>query len=117
LLRLSEFLTEPASWYQRLKPDAFVVYETTAWEEHWWLEVDRATESLPTLRRKLLSYIDFTQTGNPGPRSVVPRVLVSVPNARRATDIEQLRDALPLPARQLITVEQFEQLFTARPPP
>jgi Replication-relaxation len=54
-IRLLHFAAEPGSWHRSshgvLKPDACAVFETGQWEEHWWLEVDRGTESLPTLAR------------------------------------------------------------------
>jgi hypothetical protein len=120
-LRLTSFTAEPASWYRTpagaLKPDAHAIYETGAWEEHWWLEVDRATESMPTIRRKLLAYVDLVNRGDPGPNGVLPRVLVTVPTDKRADDLTKLVASLPAPADQLITIVRFDDAFAARPPP
>jgi hypothetical protein len=117
LLRVAEYAAEPASWYGRLKPDAYAVYETSEWEQHRWLEVDRATESLPGLRRKLLAYVDLALSGDVGPRGVLPQVLLSVPTDKRATDIRRLLDTLPPPSDGLISIERFDDVFAARPPP
>jgi hypothetical protein len=122
-IKLIEFVTEPASWFPAgrafIKPDAWTVYETEAWERHVWLEVDRGTESLPTIERKLRGYIEFTRSGRPGPLGVIPRVLVTVPDAHRLTAIYTVLTALPDPASELITVQFFHDVFgtAARPPP
>jgi hypothetical protein len=120
-IKLRQFAAEPASWfttpYGTLKPDAWGVYETADWEEHWWLEVDRGTESLPTVRRKLLAYVEFANAHESGPGGVVPRVLVTVPTEKRSDDLRSLVDNLPMPAGQLVTIQRFEHVFVARPPP
>jgi Replication-relaxation len=122
-LRLLQFATEPACWYGTahgtLKPDAWAVYETSEWEEHWWLEVDRGTESLPTLTRKLRQYIDFAASGEPGPLGVIPRVLLLVTSAARRAAAERLIDTLPPPAPELIEIAEFPDVFqgSGRPPP
>ncbi|MCA1704568.1 MAG: replication-relaxation family protein, partial [Actinobacteria bacterium] len=81
-MELEAFDTEPASWWPDglggwLKPDAYLVLDTHGARWHLWAEVDRATESLPTIRRKLDSYMEFYQRGCLGPNGVMPRVLVS----------------------------------------
>jgi hypothetical protein len=122
-IRLLHFAAEPAAWYRShqgiLKPDAWAVFETADWEEHWWLEVDRATESLPTLERKLRQYVAFATSGQVGPLGVTPRVLFAVPTAERLTAARRLIESLPTPADQLIELREFADVFqpTARPPP
>lgn len=63
---------EPSSWrrYQGLggsreilKPDLFAVTATGDYEDHWFVEVDRGTESLPTLLRKCAQYETYRRTG------------------------------------------------------
>jgi hypothetical protein len=123
MIRLIHFAAEPASWYRSargvLKPDAWAVYETAAWEEHWWLEVDRATESLPTLERKLRQYLAFTTSGDAGPLGVTPRVLLTVPTAARLRAAQRVVDNLPSPADKLFRIAEFSVLFqgSPRPPP
>jgi hypothetical protein len=123
MIRLIHFAAEPASWYRSpqgvLKPDAWAVYEIGEWEEHWWVEVDRATESLPTLERKLQQYVRFAASGQAGPLGVTPRVLLTVPTAARLAAVQRVIPGLPAPADQLIQLHEFVAVFqpTARPPP
>lgn len=109
-LELQRYDAEPQSWYPTgfggvLKPDALTVVRSGAISDTIWLEVDRATESLPTLRRKLLGYVDFALSGQLGPGDVVPRVLVTVPHEKRLTAVSELIAGLPEPASNLIHVE------------
>lgn len=121
--RLLRFDAEPASWYAgssgSVKPDAYAVYEAGPWELHRWLEVDRATESLPTLSRKLRGYLELARADDRGPAGVLPRVVVTVPTEHRRRQVARVIAALPGPAADLICVEPFSELFVAaaRPPP
>jgi len=93
--------TEPACWrtYQRglagtetLKPDLYVEITTAEFEDKWFVEVDRATESLTAIGIKCKTYVDYYRTGIEQSRSeVFPKVLWSVPTERRAN---QLRDTI-----------------------
>jgi hypothetical protein len=112
--RLTQFLAEPASWAPNglggwLKPDAYLVMSTQTFSEAVWLEVDRATEALPTIRRKLHSYLDFVARGQQGPDGVVPRVVFTVPDEQRrdaiTNQVEVLADVPP----GLFTVVLFER--------
>jgi Replication-relaxation len=111
MLTLRQFTTEPAAWYPNgssgfVKPDAYAVVLQGGLEggvqDSWWIEVDRATESIPTLKRKLMTYIEFARSGQRGPDCVVPRVLLTVPHDHRLAAVRDLIEALPEPARQLI---------------
>lgn len=109
VLTLRRFDTEPASWHGTgyggvLKPDALAVMSRGDFTDTVWLEVDRDTESLPTLRRKLLGYVDFALSGQLGPGDVVPRVLVTVPTERRRTEVLSLIKSLPEPAEAMLGV-------------
>jgi hypothetical protein len=125
-LRLAQFDADPASWHRTglavLKPDAYAVWTKGGWEYHRWLEVDRGTESLPTLRRKLLGYLDAINGGDTGPSGVPPEVLVTVRTDRRLTEVRRLISDLPPPSEALISVQLFDEAFrlpptTERPPP
>lgn len=122
-IRLLDFAVEPASWYQTLqgvlKPDALAIYEAAEWEEHWWLEVDRATESLPTVERKLRQYVTFAASGQAGPLGITPLVLITAPTIKRLAAIQGIIDKLPAPAGQLLKISEFRGVFGehARPPP
>lgn len=113
---LGTFLAEPASWTSNglggwLKPDAYAVLRAGDVEDSWWIEVDRATESLATLRRKLLAYLDFVNQGQLGPDGVVPRVLITVPNnkPKREIDVRELLVRLPEPADKLFSLTTFDR--------
>lgn len=119
------FSAEPGCWYDslagRLKPDAFTSWLAGDWEQQRWLEVDRATESLPTLTRKLLTYVEAARMGDQGPAGVLPLVLVTVPDERRLAAVRRLIRELPEPGPLLVTTELFAGLFVMpsaeRPPP
>jgi hypothetical protein len=117
--RLVRFDAEPASWHrsagQLVKPDAFAVREVGRWEEHLWLEVDRATESLPALARELRRYLDLASSGGSGPLGVLPYVVITVPSAARLAAVRQLIAGLAAPADQLLRVELFSDTFAAPP--
>jgi hypothetical protein len=115
VLALVTYQTVPASWVPDgigdwLKPDAYAVVRAGTVEDSWWIEVDRATESLPTIKRKLHSYLDFVQRGQLGPDGVVPRVLITVPNdkPKRLSDIRDVLARLPEPADKLFHLTTFD---------
>ena len=108
-LALDEFEAEPASWWPdghggRLKPDAHVLVANGNHSDHWWVEVDLATEHLPTLKRKLMTYLDFYNQGQLGPDGIMPWVLVTVPDAKRLSEIDRLIHQLQSRAGELFTV-------------
>jgi hypothetical protein len=116
-LELGRFAVEAAAWHPTgfggvIKADAYMVLRAGEVEDTWWAEVDRATESLPTLRGKLLAYVDFANTGQLGPDGVVPRVLVTAPHEKRLTAIQELITSLPEPAAALIQATLFSQAIT-----
>lgn len=108
-LRLVRFDAEPASWWSDgeggwLKPDSYVAVQSDAHTDHWWVEADLATEHLPTLKRKLMTYVDFWQSGQLGPDGIMPRVLVTVPDAKRYSDVVRLIHQLPTGSEKLFIV-------------
>jgi len=89
---VSTFDTEPACWHPTgngayLKPDAYLVLATSTYKDCWWLEIDRATESKPRIKRKIQTYINHLTTGGTGPDSIPPRILFSVPDHQRTQAI------------------------------
>lgn len=92
---------EPASWRPFLlaggaravlKPDLYAVTALGDFEDHWFIEVDRATESLPTLLRKCAQYEAYRAAGTEQrDHRVFPFVLWLLPDQRRA---QQLRTAI-----------------------
>jgi hypothetical protein len=94
-IELLQVQTEPACWRTAasfgdriLKPDLFAVTASGDYEDHWYIEVDRATESLPTLLRKCVQYEDYRRTGaEQHDRGVFPLVVWIVPDETRATKL------------------------------
>ncbi len=87
-VELVEFETEPTCWRSWatgvLKPDAYLITTTTEFEDHWFIEVDRATESTTTIARKAAVYERYFQTGIEQERhGLFPKVLWIVPSERR----------------------------------
>lgn len=105
--QLDQFETEPR-WsdgrHSLLKPDAYAVVADEAHRDYWWVEVDLATEHLPTIKRKLATYVDFYRNGYLGPVQVMPWVLVTVPDSERFSQIVRLIHQLPHRADELFTV-------------
>lgn len=87
-----------------VKPDAFVKVRRRDVADYWWYEADLTTESLPTIRSKLLAYLDFVQRGQLGPDSVQPRVMVGVLTEKRQMAVQALIAHLPGPAGALFLV-------------
>ena len=108
-LELVDFRAEPNAWMSNglggwLKPDAYIVVAAGDVEDCWAIEVDKATEHLPTLKRKCETYLDFQRRGQLGPHGVTPRVLITVPDDKRREAIQTMFDHLPPPADSLIHV-------------
>jgi hypothetical protein len=107
---LMDFLAEPACWWRTgegewVKPDALTIVASGEIEDSWAIEVDQATESLPTLRRKLKVYLDLVSTGERGSGGgVLPRVLVTVPDEGRLQAVREVVQGLPEPGGELVAV-------------
>jgi len=113
-LELPVFLAEPASWQRTvslgtLKPDAYVLLAHGSIEDAWWIEVDQATESPATLRRKFSLYLLAAQAGVIGSHGILPRILVTVPDMRRLEAIRDITAELGPVAQRLISVTLHNQ--------
>ena len=113
-LRLWEFKANASAWWPNgeggwLKPDAYLVTSNGRVDHLWWAEVDRATESVPTVTTKLQTYLRFVQQGQIGPREAIPRVLITVPHEQRRTALTNVVQRLPPPAAELFHVVTHEQ--------
>jgi hypothetical protein len=74
---------------ETLKPDLFVALGLGDYEDHWFCEVDRGTESTTAVIKKCRTYLDYYRSGIEQQRyDVFPRVLWIVPNERRQKLIE-----------------------------
>ena len=96
-LELLRVDTEPACWRgylssggvrDILKPDLYAVTASGDFEDHWYIEIDRATESLPTLLKKCAQYEHYRRTGREQhDRGVFPVVVWVVPGQPRLTKL------------------------------
>jgi len=110
-VHLATFTTEPQCWWpighgDYLKPDAYLVLQTAIHRDCWWLEIDQETESLPRIKRKCRTYLDYLTHGGLGLDGVPPRILFTVPSPQRAHAINGVIVALTskTTADQLICV-------------
>lgn len=111
---LLEFAAEPACWRRfgglggqavTLKPDAFVRVGVGDYELASFIEQDMATESLPTITRKLSVYVTYWRTAQEQQRrGVFPRVWWLVPTTARLQAITQTISRLPRDAHALFSV-------------
>jgi hypothetical protein len=99
-LDLLDWQAEPDCWRAfgglggqvAVRPDAFLSLGVGAYELRWFCELDRDTESLPTIMRKCRLYAEYYQSGvEQAKRGVFPRVCWIVPDEGRA---ERVRDAI-----------------------
>lgn len=96
-LDLPEVQIEPACWRsytglggsrEVLKPDLFAITANGEFQDHWFVEVDRATESIPTLLKQCQQYETYRRHGSEqADRGVFPVVAWIVPDAKRATKL------------------------------
>lgn len=92
-----ELETEPASWQQSLspfgvaqtlKPDLRLVTASGDYEEHWFIEVDMASEHLPVILRQCAAYETFRATGRyQAAHGLFPAVAWVTPTEARAAAI------------------------------
>jgi Replication-relaxation len=111
---LAEFAGEPACWRSFagpgggrvwLKPDALAALRLGGFEDRWFIEMDRATESLATIARKCETYRRYWQSGVEQARTgVFPQVLWIVPDERRAGVVAEVCGRQPAEAWQLFAV-------------
>jgi hypothetical protein len=87
-----------------LKPDAYLVLHTATHRDCWWLEIDQATESLPRIKRKCRTYLEFLAYGGLGPDGVPPRILYTTPNIQRCEAIKNVITQLSTQDNHLIGV-------------
>ena len=106
---LGEFQVEADAYWPDglggwLKMDASARLERGQTIDYWWYEADMATEDLMTIRKKLLTYLDFVLRGQLGPDGVVPKVLIGVPTVKRREAVQEVINELSAPADSLFQV-------------
>lgn len=90
---LVSIASEPSSWRpflglhgarEILKPDLHVVTASGEFEDHWFIEIDRGTESLPTVLKQCAQYERYRRSGREQAEAgVFPRVVWLVPEVYR----------------------------------
>ncbi|MDR0884095.1 MAG: replication-relaxation family protein [Oscillospiraceae bacterium] len=94
---------EPMSWRHytgrqgkkiTLRPDLYAVTQGGGYEDRWFMELDRATESTTQVLNQCEQYMRYFQSGAEQKRhGVFPYVLWIVPNDKRKTDLTgKIRD-------------------------
>lgn len=101
-----------------LKPDLMVTISSEAYDDHWYLEVDLGTESLPVLLRKCRAYEEYRRTGRAqAEHGVFPRVLWVLLTRDRVTRLNAAIAAeLRFPDRLFTCVTSEEVVSTLRNP-
>ncbi|MFQ9579906.1 MAG: replication-relaxation family protein [Streptococcus salivarius] len=99
-LSLETFSFEPNSWrsYQKLsgvgmtlKPDAYLELVNHDYEDHYFLEIDRSTESLARIVNTCKKYIEYYRSGiEQRQKEVFPYVLWVVPDDKRKLAISKV---------------------------
>ncbi len=116
-LRLADFSTEPTCWRRFhgqggvrlvLKPDAAARLVLGQYEDRWFLEVDRGTESSTAIARKCELYRRYWQAGVEQARmGVFPKVLWLVPDERRHAVVVDVLGRQPAEAWPLFASALF----------
>lgn len=79
-----------------LKPDLYVHLATPDYDDHWYLEIDLGTESIPVLLAKCHTYTAYKATGRAqAEHGVFPRVLWILPTAARTARLRAAVHAAP----------------------
>jgi hypothetical protein len=99
-----------------LKPDLGVVTAVGKYEDHWFLEVDRATEPPNRIIKKCLQYQEYRRTDvEQGEHGLFPAVVWVVPNQRRREQLRRhLADerALDLQLFTVVVTDELSELAT-----
>lgn len=115
---LLELCAEPSCWRAAdglgtsaavLKPDSFVRLGIGAYEDSYFVEVDRGTEGSRTLDRQLAAYVAYYASGQEqAARGVFPKTLWLVDSPERAATITECVQRLLPEYRRLFQVALFD---------
>lgn len=102
-----------------LKPDLMVTVSSDAYDDHWYVEVDLGTESLPVLLRKCRAYEAYRRSGRAqDEHGVFPRVLWLLTTPERAAALTAAIAGEPtLPDRLFVSITPEVLVATLRDPP
>jgi len=119
-LELLEVATEPDCWRrytgpsgtpETLRPDLFAITGNGDYEDSWFIEVDRGTESLPRLLSKCTQYERYRRSGlEQHQRGVFPLVVWLMPAAARAERLVAALTRTSTPDPGLFRVSTTDQL-------
>ena len=80
----------PSGETRTLKPDLALVTRSSGFEDHWFIEVDRATEPPNRVIKKCLQYQEYLATGREQARvGLFPAIMWAVPNERRRDQLSR----------------------------
>ena len=97
-----------------LRPDAHVRVADADYEDAFFVEIDRATESLTTIRSKCQAYAAYWRSGTEQVSAgVFPKVVWIVPSEHRADGIRRTITRLGQTEQQLFTVTTEADALTA----
>ena len=126
-LELISVTTEPRNWRpflagngspEVLKPDLHGVTAVGDYEDHWFIEVDRGTESLPTLLKKCHLYQRYAAAGIEQEKvGVFPIVVWLIPTKGRRDRLQAAITADPKLDHRLFRIADPGELDAAISPP
>ncbi len=97
-----------------LKPDLAVHLSTDEYDDHWYLEIDRGTKSLPVLLSKCRAYAAYRATGRAQAQyGVFPRVLWLLPTQARADRLTAALRAEPGLDQRLFLASSHDALLSS----
>lgn len=102
----------PGGAQRIIKPDLMITVSTDSYDDHWYLEIDLGTESLPVLLRKCTAYEDYHRTGRPqSEHGVFPRILWLLPTPARVARLSAAIAADPRLPDRLFTCTTTDTLL------
>ena len=109
----------PGGAQRILKPDLMVTVSSDSYDDHWYLEIDQGTESLPVLLRKSAAYNEYRRSGRAqAEHGVFPRVLWVLSTLSRVTRLMTVIAAEPgLHDRLFTCIVTQDVVATLRDPP
>lgn len=112
--RLQAFDAEPRAWRSfqstggarlTLKPDAFITIAGSDYEDRLFVEIDRATESLPRITEKAKTYVRYFNSGREQERhGVFPLIVWIAPDDHRRALLVDALSRLPADDWRLFAV-------------
>jgi hypothetical protein len=107
-IALAEVQFEPKCWRGQLKPDLYAITSDGEYDDHWFFELDLATEAPTRIVSKCEQYEEYYRSGA---ESVFPLVVWVTPTAKRKVSIRQhIADSRELRHKHIFTVVQPEEL-------